>query len=172
MSEFDSLSVRINRDVLSLEEIDKRAKELGLNRSQFVTFALETLVKFDLDRLKSIKANGEMICGLPFWATLENIIIKNQAKRQAHFDAWEWESTIGPGVIDEFTIIETPKGPKALTGNELYEALRAKYIKEEEQKRLDYIIGLGLSAPLSDAQIEFLKKFPTGRAWLESRNQK
>ncbi len=117
MAKYDALSVRFNKETMTLEQIDKRAKELGLNRSQFVKLALTGMINFDLSIWKKIQEYSKSL-NLPEWLIIQNMLIKSLAEREA-----EAESSSKPIILNEF--IQTSNG--TLTGQALYDHIKRQY---------------------------------------------
>lgn len=129
MDRYDSLSVRLIKDVLTLGQIDKRAEELGLNRSQFVTQALLMLVNFDLEFWERIQAYNKAL-NLPEWKVIQNMLLKRFALEDAEFQVLG-----GKGKnLDEFINFHDEAGLRVRTGEELYNILKERYVREFERE--------------------------------------
>jgi hypothetical protein len=122
MAKYENLSLKLTQGI-SLDDIDNRARELGLNRSQFVNLALTGMINFDLSIWKKIQEYSKSL-NLPEWIIIQNMIIKIFAEREA-----EVESSSKPIILDEF--VQTSNG--MLTGQALYDHIKKQY------KNKDYI---------------------------------
>lgn len=152
---YDALSVRLIKKSLSLEQIDKRASELGLNRSQFVTKALLMLVNFDLDFWKKIARYAENL-RLPEWVVIQNMLIKRFAREDAEAQVFGRQSKM----LDEFISFHDETGPRTPTGEELYNILKAQYVLEFERKLLRQALAEeAAGTPLHPKKEAILKKY-------------
>jgi len=152
---YDALSVRLIRELLSLEQIDKRASELGLNRSQFVTKALLMLVNFDLDFWKKITRYAENL-RIPEWLVIQNMLIKRFAREDAEAQVFGRQSKM----LDEFISFYDETGPRTPTGEELYNILKAQYVFEFERKLLRQALAEeATGTPLHPREEAILKKY-------------
>lgn len=164
MPEYDALSVRLNKENLTLEQIDKRAEELGLNRSKFVMLALEMMVNFDPAFWKIIEKIGKGFDVAP-WMVIQNMLMNRFAKEAAELMVWGKIKTIPNEFIRNYEDGQTT----TITGEELFDILYKDYFIDEEQKKFDLLFKKATDYfSLDDKEKEFLMKFQAGKAWLES----
>ena len=154
MTGFKTLSIKLNPNNLTLEEIDKRAEELGINRSQFTALALQTLINFDLNFWKKIQSYSEGL-NQPEWLIIQNMLIKRFA-RDAEVQVFERKSKM----LDEFMNFHDEAGPRVPTGKELYKILKEQYVLEFEQKLLRQALAEeAAGSPLHPKEKAILKKY-------------
>lgn len=116
MAKYENLSLKLTQDI-SLKDIDSRAEELGLNRSQFVNLALKTIINTDHSLWTKIQEYSNQL-HLPEWLVMQNMLIKSLAEREA-----EAESSSKPIILDEFV----PTSNGTLTGQDLYDHIKKQY---------------------------------------------
>lgn len=169
MPEYDALSVRLNKETMTLEQIDKRAEELGLNRSQFVTLALQMMVNFDLVFWQRIQKYSTEL-HIPEWMVIQNMLIERFGREAAKLEVWGRQH---PHILDEFTSVRDQNGVRTLTGGELFDVIKKKYYQIETRKKIDSLLKKETHGiPLKDEEKQFLKKRHYGKAWLESEEYK
>lgn len=139
----NKLNVRLP---MELSELDETVKELGFNnRSDFVLFAIDLLSGFDKGFLNMIRSYSEGL-KLPEYIIIQNFIIKQIALDQADREI-NGES---PKLLDQFIFISDGDTRRILTGDELLQTLKSKYITE-----------LKRSYPLTSDDLETLtNQFP------------
>ena len=169
MPEYDALSVRLNKETMTLEQIDKRAEELGLNRSQFVTLALQMMVNFDLVFWQRVQKYSTEL-HIPEWMVIQNMLIERFGREAAKLEVWGRQH---PHILDEFTSVRDQNGVRTLTGGELFDVIKKKYYQIETRKKIDSLLKKETHGiPLKDEEKQFLKKRHYGKAWLESEEYK
>lgn len=124
----------------SLEDVDKRAEELGLNRTQLILKAVDMMMNFDNDFIEYIKFYAEGL-QIPEYLVIQNQVLKVQADREARAEVYGRHNQM----LSEFRFVTDEKGtPRTITGAELKEQLktervgyykREKYRKEETARR-------------------------------------
>ena len=111
---------------MELSELDETVKELGFNnRSDFVLFAIDLLSGFDKGFLNMIRSYSEGL-KLPEYIIIQNFIIKQIALDQADREI-NGES---PKLLDQFIFIGDGDIRRIMTGDELLQTLKKKYITE------------------------------------------
>lgn len=132
MSELENLSVKFNKETLTLEKIDERAKDLGLNRSKFVVLALQMMINFDPAFWGRIQSYSKGL-NVPEWVVIQNMLIKRFAKEEAEYEVCGEKATI----LEEFLTLQESSGPRMATGKELFKILKEHYVKEYERNYLN-----------------------------------
>ena len=119
----NKLNVRLP---MELSELDEIVQELGFNnRSDFVLFAIDLLSGFDRGFLDMIRSYSEGL-KLPEFIIIQNFIIKQIALDQADREI-NGES---PKLLDQFIFISDGDIRRIMTGDELLQTLKKKYITE------------------------------------------
>jgi len=119
----NKLNVRLP---MELSELDEIVQELGFNnRSDFVLFAIDLLSGFDRGFLDMIRSYSEGL-KLPEFIIIQNFIIKQIALDQADREI-NGES---PKLLDQFIFISDGDTRRIMTGDELLQTLKKKYITE------------------------------------------
>lgn len=140
MSKYEKLNTAIPVDNnWKLEDIDKKAKGLGMDRNQLVLKAVDMMMNFDDQFLTYIEKYSKGL-KLPEWLVIQNLIMARIADKEA------LKEVFGPTgeVLKEFTQVEDDKGARTLTGQELKKLLKDEYIKkykaelEEAQAKREY----------------------------------
>ena len=121
-------------------ELEAKAEELGLNKSELIFKAVDMMMKFDNDFIEYIKFYAERL-QIPEYLIIQNQVIKVQADREARAEVYNQNSQL----LGEFRFVTDEKGtPRTITGLELKEQLktervgyykREKYSKEETSRR-------------------------------------
>ena len=127
MVEDNTIRARIpNKSAYSLEDLDRKAEDLGMSRSKFVLRAVEMLLNFDksfldiLDQYKSL--------GFPEYLVIQNLIIKAEAEREATNEVY---GKI-PRVYTEFVMTDDGY----LTGAKLFNKMKQESIRESKCKEV------------------------------------
>ena len=109
----------------NLEDINKKAEEMGLDRNEFIIKAVDLLMNFDNEFLKYIEKYSKGL-KIPRYLVIQNMIMKQIADKEAKKEVY------GPTgeVLKEFTQVEDDKGARTLTGQELKKLLNDEYIKK------------------------------------------
>lgn len=113
------------------EDIDKRAKEFGLKKGDFILFAVDFMLNID-DTAWGIISNYSKGLKVPEYLIIQNILIKRAADQAAQMETY---GRILDGVLDEF-ISNSQDGInwKMLTGEELFNVLKDKYVREYKKE--------------------------------------
>lgn len=103
-------------------ELEAKAEELGLNKSELIIKAVDFFINLDTDTYEKMvaAANGLHI---PLWLYMQNKIIKDMAQTRVEFEKGISDSKL----VNEFMMMEYPEGTKVLTGVELYKSLKEFY---------------------------------------------
>lgn len=115
MAEDNTIRARIpNKSAYSLEDLDRKAEDLGMSRSQFVLRAVDMLLNFDKSFLDILDQYTRL--GFPEHLVIQNLIIKAEAERAAVNEV----NGEQPRIYLEFAM--TDKG--YLTGKELFKQMK------------------------------------------------
>jgi hypothetical protein len=161
MADYETLSLKLTNNI-TLADIDKRAGEIGMSRSQFVNMALEMILSFDNELWQRISNYSEGL-HIPEWLVIQNMLIKRFAEEAAHIEVW------GPStkMLDEFVNFDG----KTATGEELFNMLKQRAKKEEEREKIEVLLKEEIWG-LDEEDKQFLFKHRAGRAWYESEEYK
>ena len=113
-----------NKSTYSLEDLDRKAEDMGMSRSQFVLRAVEMLLHFDKSFLDIIDQYKRL--GLPEYLVIQNLIITAEAERAARDEACGKERRI----YTEFAMTDDGY----LTGAELFAEMKQKAIRKAKFK--------------------------------------
>jgi len=110
------------------EDLAAKAEKIGMTRNELIIKAIDMLYNFDDDFLKYIKHYSDGL-KIPEYMVIQNMIIlrmgEEAAQREVHGSLRK--------SLDEFIHVIDDKGPRTLTGKELYTVV--KNSKVEELKR-------------------------------------
>ncbi len=162
------IQARLANVTFSVADIDKKAADLGMNRSELILKAVDMLMNFDEVFFNRIQKRSNDF-NIPEWVVMQNMIIKSMAKDAARAIVWGPETRM----LDEFMIRNDGVEARAITGEELFNTLRDKYIRDEEKKLLKLAIredSHGLH--LDEKEVAVLIKYRRGKTWLESDEYK
>ena len=118
------LGMKVEKE--TYDAIDKRAAEMGINKTEFFRRAVYMLLNFDksfldiLDQYKSL--------GLPEYLVIQNLIIKAEAEREATNEVY---GKI-PRVYTEFVMTDDGY----LTGAKLFNKMKQESIRESKCKEV------------------------------------
>jgi len=155
LPEYDGLSVRLNKELLTLEQIDEQAQKLDMNRSKFVILALQMLVNFDVDFWKKIESYSKGL-NIPEWAVIQNMITDRFAKEEAQRTVFGKSNS----KLDDFMFFNTPNGPVLLTGSEFARIKYDNYVKEFEAKLFQRAsVKQKAGKQLTDREQKIVEKF-------------
>lgn len=118
----------------NMADIDKKAAEMGLNRTDFILQAVDLLVNFDKDFLDHIKRYAKDL-NIADYLVIQNQIIRLQADREAEYEVMGKTSQ---KLLTEFAYTTDESGNiKTMTGTELFEMLkeeRRRYYQPKQRK--------------------------------------
>ncbi len=116
----------------TIEDIDQKAKGLGIERTDLIIKAVDMFINFDNEFLEYIKHYADGL-KIPEYLVIQNFIIGMMADKEAK------DEVFGPvgEILEEFIQVLDDKGPRTLTGAELKKQLKMlrvrKYKKELEE---------------------------------------
>ena len=123
MSKYEKIQVSIPvENKWTLEDIDKKALDLGMDRTSMILNAVDFFMNLDTPTYEKMiaRANGLHI---PLWLYMQNKMIKDMAQLNVEFEMGKNDSKL----VDEFIMMESSEGTKILTGVELYKNLKELY---------------------------------------------
>ena len=142
MSNYEKLQANIPANSKwKLEAADKRAKDLGLDRSELIIRGMELVMNFDKEFLDYIKYYAEGL-QIPEYLVIQNMVIVRMADEEAQKEVYGDLD----GIVEGFMSTIDKKGPRQITGKELKDILKDKYtreyknqLKEVEAKRKGFL---------------------------------
>ncbi len=100
---------------------------------------------------------------------LSTVIINTLISDWARYTAQGEVGITGPRMLHEYMSAKTPDGKRhAITGRDLFKALRDIYKQEIIDLRIAYLVEREKNAPLTEAESQFLIDNRAGRAWRDS----
>lgn len=109
------------------EDIDIKAKELGMDKTEFILNAIDMMLNFDEDFYKKIQGYSEGL-NIPEYLIIQNMIIKNMAMDAAKVETNTW--TTKDKLMTEYQMVNEKGTIKTLTGEELFNNLKEQFIFE------------------------------------------
>ncbi|MDO7786107.1 hypothetical protein [Desulforamulus aquiferis] len=159
----EQIQARLSKADFTLADIDSKAAELGMNRTEFVLTAVEMLLGFDVVFYNRIKKTAKSL-NIPVWLVMQNKLIKRFAEDAAKSKVWGGRKEM----LIEF--MHTAQGP--ITGEELFNIIRDMRVKEEEQKLVELLLEREIYRDLSPEDKKVLIRHRRGKTWLESEEYK
>lgn len=157
------LSVRLPVNSFTLEDVDKKASELGLTRSELVIKAVDMMLNFDKVFIEKAQHYSKGL-HIPEWLVIQNMAIKRMVELDTHRKVWN-----AGNLLPEFVFIDD----KAVTGSELIKRLENQTFQEEEKKKVEALLRREYyGVPISNEDKALLIKHRAGKAWLESEEYK
>lgn len=124
----EMITLRVEAEQLT--EIDQAAAAAGLNRTEYLLKAADFMTKFDKGTFEKVQFYAKNLNTIEA-VVLQNMFIKHLAQDQAVKNVYgEYQ-----GIMDEFMIVHDDKGPRMLTGEELYNVLLDSYIRKEKNNK-------------------------------------
>lgn len=114
-----------------LSDIENRAKELGLNKSEFIMKAVDMMMNFDEEFYKKVQTYSKA-AQIPEWLVIQNLIIERMAYRAAKVEA---DTLTGEDRV-LVKVLTVPEGNsfRTATAEEYFNALKRDFfIKEQSQ---------------------------------------
>jgi hypothetical protein len=147
-------------DNITLEDLDKKAKELTGTRTDLVIKALKVIMEFDADFIKQVDRIAVNL-KRSFAEVIQGFVTKRLAEIDAKSEVW------GLGSVKFFELIRAENG--ALKQKDLYEWLKEERKSEENQKKINLLIGQeARGIPLTDSRKEFLIQNKIGQVYFNS----
>ena len=157
------LSVRLPVNSFTLEDVDKKASELGLTRSELVIKAVDMMLNFDKVFIEKAQHYSKGL-HIPEWLVIQNMAIKRMVELDTHRKVWN-----AGNLLPEFVFIDD----KTVTGSELIKRLENQTFQEEEKKKVEALLRREYyGVPISNEDKALLIKHRAGKAWLESEEYK
>lgn len=111
-------------------ELEAKAEELGLNKSELIIKAVDFFMNFDNAILNYIKDYSENL-NIPEYLVVQNLIIKLIADDEAKAEVYGNRTEL----LSEFRFIMENGVPRTVTGLELKEALKKEKIFEYKRNK-------------------------------------
>ena len=111
----------------TIADIDNRAKELGIKRTELVIKAVELYINLD-DLVISGLKKLEVGLQVPDYLILNNLVIENMAKNKANIEL-KGKGYQGP---TPFVIITDELGARMMTGKELFDNIKQDIINKSK----------------------------------------
>lgn len=115
------------------EDIEAKAKELGMEKSEFILKAVDMMMNFDKEFYKRITQYSEGL-NAPEYIVIQNIIIKNMALDAAKVETDTWGGT--DKLMTEFQAVNEKGTIKMLTGEELFNNLKDQFVSEIKSNKV------------------------------------
>lgn len=150
------------------EDVEVKAKKLGMEKSEFILNAVDMMMNFDEIFFKRIQeySNGLHI---PEWLVIQNMIIKRMADEAAECEVFGQNGK----VLDEFIMTGEGNKHETMTGEKLFNFLKDQSIQKYERKAVKMLLQEeSYGVPLNDKDKALLIKHRTGKAWIESDEYK
>jgi len=112
------------------EDIEAKAKELGMDKSEFVLKAVDMMMNFDTETFQKIKEMGKGL-NIPEWLIMQNLLINTFADKAANRDI----NGNKPELLKEIMGVYDGETYKLLTGEPLYNRLKESYIDEYQKEK-------------------------------------
>lgn len=159
MSEKEVISIRAEKEFK--KEMDKRAKELGLGRTEFLKKIIQVFLDFDIEFIKKMDRRADGL-NMPLGYVIQNMIIKRLAEEAAEA---EIDEELGrkhsQKVLMEFQSKRVGDIYEPVTGEELFNDLKARKKQRLIQMEVQDLSEKQkmLSKELPDHEKEFLEKY-------------
>lgn len=111
------------------EDVEARAKQLGMEKSEFILNAVDMMMNFDETFFKKIQGYSEGL-HIPEWLVMQNMIIKEMAKEAAEVATNTWRSK----VLSEFMFVGEGFDKRTLTGEELFNQLKNQHVSDIQRR--------------------------------------
>ena len=121
------LGMKVEKE--TYDAIDKRAAEMGINKTEFFRRAVDMLLNFDKSFLDILDQYTRL--GLPEYLVIQNLIIKAEAEMAARDEV----SGKTPRIYLEFAMTDRGNGAQYLTGKELFEQMKKIKIAELDREK-------------------------------------
>ena len=115
-----------------IEDVERRAKELGMEKTEFIMKSIDMMMNFDDTFLNKIFEYSEGL-KVPEYMIIQNMIIKNMALDSAKVETNTW--TGKDKLMSEFQSINEKGILKMLTGEELFNNLKEQFIFEIKHRK-------------------------------------
>lgn len=114
------------------EDVERKAKALGLEKTEFIMKAIDMIMNFDDVFLNRIIEYSEGL-KVPEYMVIQNMIIKNMALDSAKVETNTWTSK--DKLMSEFQSVNEKGILKMLTGEELFNNLKEQFIFEIKNRK-------------------------------------
>ncbi len=125
----ENVNVRLEPGMLT--QMDMSADRVGMNRSDFVFESCNLFLSMDKEwTCKKVQGYAKNLNTIEA-VVLQNMFIKYLAQVEAKKQVYGSYS----GIMEEFMTVHDDKGPRMLTGEELYNVLLDKYTRDEKHNK-------------------------------------
>jgi hypothetical protein len=114
-----------------LEDIEVKAKSLGIEKGDFILKAVDMLMNFDNGFYQRIRQYSTGL-KVPEYVVIQNMIINQIAKKSAETKVWGEHQRL----LKEFAFAGEGENMRIITGEELFNMLEGSYIHEEKKEKL------------------------------------
>lgn len=150
------------------EDVELRAKALGMEKSELVFNAVDMMMNFDEIFLKRIQSYAEGL-HIPEWMVMQNMLLDRMANESAEYKVYGKR----PKLLVEFMLIGEGTERRSVTGKELTDSLEEMYVRKFEKELLKQTLQEErYGIPLQKRERDLLIKYRCGNAWLESDEYK
>lgn len=109
------------------EEVEERAKELGMEKGELIIKAVDMIMSFDKEFYRRIQEYSKGL-NIPEYIVIQNMIIKNMALDAAKVETNTWSGK--DKLMSEFQAVNEKGNLKMLTGEELFNNLKEQYVTD------------------------------------------
>lgn len=114
------------------EDIEAKAKSLGIDKREFILKAVDMLMNFDNGFYQRIRRYSTGL-KVPEYVVIQNMIINQIAKNSAETKVWGEHQKM----LKEFAFAGEGENMRMITGEELFNMLEGSYIHEEKRKKTE-----------------------------------
>lgn len=116
-----------------IEDIEAKAKEMGMDKTEFILKAVDMMMNFDKNFIKRIQGYSEGL-NVSEYMVIQNMIIKNMALDAAKVETDTWGGT--DKLMTEFQAVNEKGTIKMLTGEELFNNLKEQFVSEIKSNKV------------------------------------
>lgn len=145
----DRIAFRLSKnDGFTKEELDKKAEELDLNRTELIKKAIKALNELDSNLIKTIDQISENV-NLTFAEVIQGFVTKRVAEIDAYKEVWETSRPL-------LELMRTAEGSPG--SQKLYEILKKDAVKAEIKEKIKVLREKEKYEGLNEEEQEFLNK--------------
>lgn len=115
------------------EALATKAKNLGMTRNELIVKAVDMFYNYDDEFLKYIKHYSDGL-NIPEYLIIQNMIIWRMGKEAAEREVYGSLNKI----LDEFLQVHDEKGPRTLTGKELFAVVKDSKVEELKRQKAQH----------------------------------
>lgn len=145
-------------------KINLHAVDLKVDNDELTEQALRVIADMPRALLYRLLLFAEGV-NLPLSTVIINTLISDWARNSAQAEV----GIPGPRMLYEFMTATPPDGKRhAITGRDLFKALRDVYKAEITELQIMYLVEREKNAPLTETQKQFMIDHKAGQAWRDS----